>query len=220
MRRSLATRLTGACVRFAWPVILAAALLTAAAGTYAATHFRIDTNTDRLMPGTLPWVQREHAYQSAFPPKQVVADVQAPTPELAGDAATRLVAALRKDTGAVRSVEQPQGGAFAAHSGLLFLPVPQVQQVTAQLQQARPLLAELAADPTLRGAMQALAGSARMGPHAPDRASALFAATLEAAFAGRYAAFSWQTLLRGQDPSPADLRQLLPIGPVLDFAAL
>ncbi len=220
MRRSPATSLTSACVRFAWPVILVTALLTAAAGFYAATHFRIDTNTERLMPASLPWVQREHAYEAAFPTRKVVADIQAPTPELAGDAATRLVTALQSQTAAVKSVEQPQGGAFAARSGLLFLPTAQVEQVTGQLQQARPLLAELAADRTLRGAMQALAGSARMGPHAPDRASALLADTLEAAFAGRYAAFSWQTLLRGRDPAPSDLRQLLPIEPVLDFAAL
>ena len=214
------TRLTAACVRFAWPVVLFTVLLTAAAGYYAAAHFAITTDTDRLMPASLPWVQREHAYQQAFPPRQVVALVQAPTPELTGEAATRLVTALRSQTQFVKSVEQPQGGAFVSRSGLLFPPVQQVEQVTGQLVQARPLLAELAADPTLRGALQALAGSARMGPHAPDRPSAMLADTLEAAFAGKFASFSWQVLLQGHDPTAADLRQLLPIEPALDFAAL
>ena len=220
MQRTLLTTLTAACVRFPWPVILLVAVLTGAAGFYAATHFAITTDTDRLMPASLPWVQREHAYQSAFPPKQIVAEVQAPTPELTGEAAAKLAMALGSHKDTVRSVEQPQGGAFIAHAGLLFPPLQQVQQVTAQLAQARPLLAQLAADPTLRGAMEALAGTARMGPHAADRPAAMLADTLDDAFAGRFASFSWQTLLRGQAPSAADLRQLLPIEPVLDFSAL
>ncbi len=220
MTPTVLARVTNACVRHAWAVLVFVAVLAAAAGTYSVSHFAITTDTDRLMPASLPWVQREHAYQAAFPPKQIVAVVQAPTPELAGDAASRLVSGLQSHPGTVKSVEQPQGGAFLAHAGLLFLPTLQVEQVAGQFTQARPLLGELAADPSLRGAMQALAGSARMGPHAADRPSALLADTLDSAFAGRFASFSWQVLLQGHDPAADDLRQLLPIEPTLDFAAL
>src|SRR3954452_8343981 len=101
-------RLTGLCVRHAWPVIVVAAILSGLAGFYAARHFAITTDTDRLMPPELPWIQRKHAYQALFPPKQIVAVVQAPTPELAGDAASRLVRQLRADSSKVRGVAQPQ----------------------------------------------------------------------------------------------------------------
>ena len=218
-RPSLLTRLTGACVRHARPVILAAGVLVVASGVFAATHFAITTNTDQLMPASLPWVQRAHAYQAAFPPKQVLAVVQAPTPELAGDAAARLVDRLRAHRDAIKSVDMPQGGAFAVRNGLLFLPPQQVEQVTGELTQARPLLGQLAADPSLRGVMQALAGSVRSQPPSA-RAAAMLADTLDAAFAGRFASFSWVSLLRGHDPSAGDLRQLLPIEPVLDYKAL
>jgi hopanoid biosynthesis associated RND transporter like protein HpnN len=214
------TRLTKACVHHAWAVILLAAALTAAGAGYAATHFAITTNTDELMPPSLPWVQREHAYQQAFPSKQILAVVQAPTPELAGDAAAKLVRRLHAEPGTIKTIEQPQGSAFAARTGLLFAPVPQVERTTAELVQARPLLGQLAADPTLRGIMQAAAGAARSDPRSLDRPAAMLADTLEAAFAGRFAAFSWQSLMQGHDPSASDRRQLLPIEPVLDYTAL
>ncbi len=214
------SRTTAASVRYPWVVIAVAAMLAAAAGVFAAGHFSITTDTDRLMPASLPWVQREHAYQAAFPPKQMLAVVQAPTPELAGLAASKLVEQLHAHPDHVKSVEQPQGGAFLAQASLLFLPLPDVERVTGGLVQARPLLAGLAADPTLRGIMQVAAGAARQGGDTLDRPAALLADTLDDAFAGRFAAFSWQSVLQGHDPSESDRRQLLPIDPVLDFTAL
>ena len=217
---NLITRTTAASVRYPWLVVAVATVLAVASGVFAAGHFSITTNTDQLMPASLPWVQREHAYQAAFPPKQMVAVVQAPTPELADLAATGLVDQLRAHPNRVKSVEQPQGGPFLARASLLFPPLAQVERLTGGLVEARTLLGGLAADPTLRGIMQVAAGAARQDRGSLDRPATLLADTLDAAFAGRFAAFSWQSMLQGHDPAPADLRQLLPMEPVLDFAAL
>jgi hopanoid biosynthesis associated RND transporter like protein HpnN len=219
MAPSFLTRLTGFCVRFAWAVILPVAVMAAAAGFYAAQHFAITTDTDRLMPPSLPWVMREHAYQAIFPPKRIVAVVQAPTQELAGDAATRLADWLRAHHNDIKAVEQPQGGSFVARSALLFQSPARLQKLTGDLIQARPLLAQLAADPSLRGIMQALAEEAPLAQHA-ERPASLLAATLEESFAGTFASFSWLSMLQGHDPSAADLRQLLPMEPVLNYHAL
>ena len=193
------TRLVAACVRSAWLVVIAAVALAAAAGFYVAGHFAITTNTDRLMPASLPWVQREHAYQSLFPPKQLLAVVQAPTQELAGDAARRLVDTLREHPGAVKSVEQPQGDAFAARSALLFQPVAAVERATGALVQARPVLGALAADPSLRGVMQVLAGVQR-SPEQAARPDGALADTLAALLAGKPASFSWAGRAHRQGP--------------------
>jgi hopanoid biosynthesis associated RND transporter like protein HpnN len=220
MQPNLASRLTSTCVRLAWPVILLVVLLAAGAGFYITRHFAISTNVDKLMPASLPWVQREHAYQQTFPTLQIVAELRAPTPELVGDAAHRLTLELRKDKTTLQAVEEPQNDPTLLRAGLLFPPLPQVERVLDGLNRARPLLAGLAADPTLRGAMDALAGAARMGPEATERPSAMLADTLEQAFTGKKPTFSWQVLLRGTEATPAELRQLLPIQPVLDFSAL
>ena len=44
--------------------------------------------------------------------------------------------------------------------------------------------------------------------------------TLEDALAGRPASFSWQAMLNGQLPEPADVRRLIEVRPVLNFSAL
>ena len=220
MQAAFIARITATAVRYAWLVIIGMAALSVGAGVVAVRNFSITTNTDRLMPANLPWVERQHAYEAQFPPQQIVAVVRAPTPELVQDAAHRLMEKLPVGSGPIESAEQPQGGAFLLRAGLLFQPLAEVERTTGQLTQARPLLGALAADPTLRGIMQVAAQSARENPESAGRPSEMLADTLEAAFAGRFADFSWQALMQGHDPAAADLRQLLLIQPKLNFKDL
>ena len=220
MQAAFIARITATAVRYAWLVIIGMAALSVGAGVVAVRNFSITTNTDRLMPANLPWVERQHAYEAQFPPQQIVAVVRAPTPELVQDAAHRLMEKLPVGSGPIESAEQPQGGAFLLRAGLLFQPLAEVERTTGQLTQARPLLGALAADPTMRGIMQVAAQSARENPESAGRPSEMLADTLEAAFAGRFADFSWQALMQGHDPAAADLRQLLLIQPKLNFKDL
>ena len=48
----------------------------------------------------------------------------------------------------------------------------------------------------------------------------LSATALEDVLAGRPASFSWQGLMRGQEPEPGDLRRFIEIRPVLDYGSL
>ena len=220
MQAAFIARITATAVRYAWLVIIGMAALSVGAGVVAVRNFSITTNTDRLMPANLPWVERQHAYEAQFPPQQIVAVVRAPTPELVQDAAHRLMEKLPVGSGPIESAEQPQGGAFLLRAGLLFQPLAEVERTTGQLTQARPLLGALAADPTMRGIMQVAAQSARENPESAGRPSEMLADTLEAAFAGRFVDFSWQALMQGHDPAAADLRQLLLIQPKLNFKDL
>jgi hopanoid biosynthesis associated RND transporter like protein HpnN len=214
------TRLTACCARAPWIVIVIMAALALGAGVITAQRFRITTDTDRLMPPSLPWVQREHAYEAQFPPQQIVAVVQAPTPELVRDAANRLAVQLARANGEIASVQQPQGGAYLAHAALLFPAMDQLHGRLAELTRARPILAALAADPSLRGILQVAAHAARSQPRDAGRAAGMLADTVDTALRGRFASFSWQALLQGHDPAATDLRQLLLVQPKLDFGAL
>ena len=46
------------------------------------------------------------------------------------------------------------------------------------------------------------------------------ATTVDQVLAGRFAAFSWRELMRGELPQPGDLRRFIQIRPILDFASL
>ena len=47
------------CVHHAWPVIGLALLLTVASSWYAATHFSMTTDINKLISTDIPWRQRE-----------------------------------------------------------------------------------------------------------------------------------------------------------------
>ena len=226
MLTSAVLRMVGFCTRHPWQVIIIAAALAIGSALYTATHFAITTDTDQLLPKDLPWRQHELAYRDAFPQDHILAVVQGSTPELVETAADKLAAELRIRDGRFSSVRRPQGSEFLQRSALLFLPVDQVTDAAGRLAAAKPLIEVLAADPTLRGVMQALtsgigAGQARRMP--PDGLALpmnMLSDTLDDLFAGRFPSFSWRVLMNGKPVAPDELRGFVQIEPKLDFSAL
>ncbi len=226
MLTSAVLRMVGLCTRHPWPVIAIAAVLAIGSTLYTATHFAITTDTDELLPQDLPWRQHELAYREAFPQDQILAVVQGPTAELVELAADTLAAELRTRDGRFSSVRRPQGGEFVQRSALLFPPVDRVTDIADRLVASRPLIEVLAADPSLRGVMQALtigirAAQARRIP--PDTIAGpmnVLSDTLDDLFAGRFPSFSWRVLMNGKPAAPDELRGFIQIQPKLDFGAL
>jgi hypothetical protein len=109
---------------------------------------------------------------------------------------------------------------------LLFLPEDEVARLTGGLSRADDLLGTLAADPSLRGSLDALS-LALIGVDRGDiklddlvLPMTMAADTVEAVVAGRPASFSWRVLASGKPPDPQELRRFIQIQPVLDFGAL
>ena len=226
MLRAAIVRIIAFCTRFPRGVLVAALLLSAASTAYAVRHFAVQTDINRLFPANLPWTQRAFAYMRAFPQADILAVVDAPTPELVERAAQRLTDALRQRKDVIRSAYEPQGGSFFTRNALLFLPQAQVERLAGGLSQADPLLTQLSADPSLRGALDALSGML-MGVARGSVASAalvrpmhMAADTAEAVLKGRPASFSWRALATGRPPASAELRRFVEIVPVLDYKAL
>jgi uncharacterized protein len=112
------------CLRRAWAIILASALILVGSSVYVARHFAVNSNISNLLSPNLPWRQRELAYQQAFPQQatSIIAVVGAPTPEFSDAATAALVARLLPQSNRFRSIEAAQGGEFFARNGLLYLP--------------------------------------------------------------------------------------------------
>jgi hopanoid biosynthesis associated RND transporter like protein HpnN len=217
-----------ACTRHAWAVIALCALLTVLSGVYAARHFAIDTDIGKLISPDLPWRQQELAFARAFPQRYgtIFAVVDAPTTEQASLASAALAKRLAADKSLFTSVSEPGASRLFTRNGLLFLPVETVEKITGGLAQAQPLVRVLASDPSLRGLTQVLSFGL-MGVQADrlklddmTRPLTLSATALEDVLAGRPASFSWQNLMRGENPEPGDLRRFIEIRPLLDFGAL
>ncbi|MCW2573642.1 MAG: Hopanoid biosynthesis-associated transporter HpnN, partial [Frankiales bacterium] len=226
--RNLITRIVEYSSRRPWLLIAVWFVACAGAAGYAVTHFSINTDTGKLISADLPWRQREIAFDRAFPQRSeliaIVIDGQ--TPEIAERAAATLTQRLAADRANFEHVWRPDGGAFFERNGLLFLPLPQLQQTLDQLIKAQPLLGPLAADPSLRGLMNALGllvrGAAQADTPIDELARPLgaIAEALDAARAGRVPPLAWRSLMTGQPPDPRELRRFVLAHPVLDYSAL
>ena len=231
--RPLLERLTSAivrtvnfCTRYAWWVIVAGAALGVLSAAYAAKHFAITTDINRLISDHVSWTKREAKFESEFPQWGIMAVIDAPTPELADRATTKLMEALSKRTDIIREIRRPDGGSFFERNGLLFRSPEQLAHTTKGLTDAEPILETLAADPSLRGELDALSfgvmgvqrGKLKLDDLA--RPLTLVADALDDVLGNRPASFSFRVLASDTPASPGDRRGIIEMEPKLNFAAL
>jgi hopanoid biosynthesis associated RND transporter like protein HpnN len=225
---SAITRLVRLSSRYAWPVILSFLFLAAVSAGYFTRHFAITTDSKQLLSSSLPWRQQEMILNIHFPQRidQIIAVIDATTPEAADDAADALVNELGSRSSLIRSVSRPDGGEFFERNGILFLSLDEVQRSTADLISAQPFLGTLAADPTLRGVFRTFSqslegvrlGKAKLETLTP--ALDALANALELLAKGKSPSFSWRKLIAGREPKRSELRRFVNIEPVLDFGDL
>lgn len=228
MLRSIIVRIVDVCCRFAWATCLVAVIVTGLSVEYARQNFAINTDTTQLISAALPWRQRELDLDLAFPHRSDVITVvlDGATPELAEQAADRLMAELQKAPELFKTVKRPDGGPFFARNGLLFLPKDEVSQTMETLIRSQAFLGPLAADPTLRGLVETLgyipagaqAGQTRLDDFV--RPITLLGDAFEDVLAGRPSRMAWSELMTGKAPTTRELRKFVDVQPVLDYAAL
>jgi hopanoid biosynthesis associated RND transporter like protein HpnN len=223
----LIVRLIGLCTRHARLVVLVALALTIASGFYSARHFAINSDINTLLSSNLDWRKREVAFEKAFNRYNIIiAVVEAPTPELAGQATAALTTALAADKQRFLEVTRLGGGPFFDREGLLFLTPEALATTVAQLKRGEPLIHDLNIDQSLRGLVSGLEdgllGLQQGELKLDDFTRVLDAAsdTAEAVIAGRPAAFSWRALVEGHPPTPSERRGFIEVRPILDYGAI
>ncbi len=214
--------------RYAQVVVAGCFALTVLFGWYMATHLGIDAQTENLIDPTLPWRQSEAEIRRLFPQHEgaLAIVIDGATPETADDAAARLAARLAERPDRFTAVSRPDALEFFRRNGLLFLPADQVEHLTDSLAKAQPLLAALAADPSVNGLFGALnlaldgAAMGQMDAAELDRPFTAIADSLAAAQAGHGPPLSWQGLLTDRPPDRRELQRIILARPVLDFSQL
>src|SRR5512147_2648010 len=137
-----AVRLSTRHARF---VLLAFLLVAVLSALYFTSHFAITTDSNKLLSGSLPWRQQERALDRAFPWRvdQIIAVLDASTPEAAEEAADTLANDLLRHADVIRTVSRPDGGEFFARNGILFLSLDEVRRDANDLIGAQPFLGTL-----------------------------------------------------------------------------
>ena len=215
------------CLRHARAVVAVGLLMALACAYYAATHFAINSNINALLSDQLDWMQREVAFEREFRRYELIeVVVQAPTPELTSAATTALTHALAEDKSNFKAVSNPSLAQFFAQHGLLFQPKDALEKSLAGMTQAEPLLQDLATDESLRGLIAMLEdvliglNQRKLTFDQLARPLNMAADTLENVLAGRPASFSWRVLEEGHPAEPNELRGIIEVRPVLDYADL
>jgi uncharacterized protein len=214
------------CTRRPLSIFFLALILAAGSTGYAVRHFALKTDVKDLISPNLPWAQRGAQLLRDFRQRQIIVVVDAPTSELVDQATTKLVAALRQRPERFLAVTEPGGGRFFERDGLLFLPDAQVARITTELNNANPFIGSLAADPSLRGSLDALSlalTGVQYGRVKLDDLTLpmnMASDTVDAVLASRPASFSWRALTEGKPPAPQDLRRFIQVQPVLDYRSL
>ncbi len=191
--------------RHAARVVLAGVLLAMLATWLGVERLGITTDTSALFSASMPWRQREIAWDAAFPRSKdlIVAVVDADTPEAADQTAAALAAALAADTTHFNAVWRPDASVYFDRNGLLFLDRKALGDLLDRTIDAQPFLGQLVADPSARGLFAALGliamgvehGQGNLAGFAPALRG--FHAALAAAASGHPVPLSWQRLLGG-----------------------
>jgi hopanoid biosynthesis associated RND transporter like protein HpnN len=223
-------RLVDFVQKHAAPVAIVILLLSGAGGYYAATHLKVDTDIDHMLPADVGWRQNEIALEAAFPQNVdlLVVVIDGRTSDLADRAARDLAARMQARPDLFTHVRRPDGGEFFDRNGPLFLSAEELQNISDRIIEAQPLIGTLARDPSLRGLFDTLQMFVEGAEKENDRGAierlgpALTAVgdAVRAVVDGGSEPVSWQRLMTGLSAEGRDLRRFILTRPVLDFDAL
>src|SRR5256714_3318011 len=138
MLRSTIVRLVALCTRHAWPTIALAAVLAALCTVYSVQHFAVATDVKQLFPAELPWVQRAYQLLDTYPQHDVLAVVDAPTPELADVAAAPPAPPPPARTAPFQTGQQAPGSRVFPPNGPVFPPSADLPRVAREVPDPAP----------------------------------------------------------------------------------
>jgi hopanoid biosynthesis associated RND transporter like protein HpnN len=212
--------------RFALWVVLVSTVATGATLYYTIKNLEIDTNLDAMLSKNLPFRRVYEDYKKAFPQdiSTILLVIDGDTSDLAQDASKALADRLGHENNFFKSVYIPGGDRFFEEHALLYLRLPELEDLADHLSKVQPFLAKLILDPSLRGLFSLLTNavdSMEEGEEidlAPffDRMSRAIGATLRHE---RYQV-SWLELMDGRASTPDERRRFIVAEPRLDFSKL
>jgi len=219
-------------------VISACLIVASLAAIATANHLGVNSDPIAMLDEDLAFRQTDERLRTEFPnlDNNLLAVIEAPTPEQATLAAERVKRELEQLPDVVNSVSWPAGSDFFARNGLLFLSGEELETLGERLTAAQPLLGRLAQETHAAALFEMLARIARNNPGDQDnpgdentppgfdtgRLYGQIAQATKSALDERAEILSWQQLLGPAGPQDSQesqdrpAREILLVNPVLD----
>jgi hypothetical protein len=201
-------------------------VLATAAFNFTINNLGMNTDTRDMLSPDLLWRQLDLQYEQDFPvhTNNILAVIEAPTPDQAADAAGLLYSRLLQEPDLFKTVFYPNGLVFFKKSGLLYLDIGALQDLSDNLAEIQPFLGRLTEDQTIRGlfAMLADAVDAMADGDDIDISKLLDEINLALFAAQRRQNYqvSWQKLMHAEGDSASVYREFIVLQPVLDYSSL
>ncbi len=137
-------------------VLFTLLLTTVLAGAYAATEFRMYSKLGELIRQEGDWKTQWDDYKAQFPAliETVIVVISADSPAQVDYAASQLNDAFISKPQKFSDVFSPTAEPFMRDRALLYLPIEDLEQVSARLIEAQPMLTRFAEDPSIRGVLE------------------------------------------------------------------
>ena len=194
---------------------------------YAASHLTVNTDTYVLFPRDVPFLANEDKFDALFPDQsdQILVVIDADTLAKAEAASDKLVARLEQHRDLFPSIQQPSGGPFFRHAGLLYDSPKELDQLSNALSEAQPMLGSLSTKPGLIGVLDVVRLIFGEGNGNLDAAQVKpfldqVSSSLEHGLAGKSARIDWGSLFSGQAGLDRAPRSMVLVRPTLDNADL
>lgn len=209
-----------------WWMLALTAVATLYCTLYTMDHLTVDTDTADMISIELPFQQNRLRLERAFPQdvSTILLVVQGETPEQTTQAVDFIGEQLNQDKQNFKSVYLPGSGKFFARHGLLYMDLPELENLGSQLANAQPFIGRISRNPSLDGFFGLLGDALKMsGNDLPlDLAPLLgkIGASLDKTLAGQPAMLSWQQLMMNQKSGFGTTERFVIVTPNLDFTAL
>jgi len=212
--------------RYAIWILLAALAGAALCLSYTFDNLRINTDTANMIDAEVPFRQNWEKYRHEFPLgiDSLLLVIDAPGPEAAERAARMIATSLRGKPALFEEVYRPGAGVFFEHNALLYLELPELEELADRLINVQPLLGRLSQNPSIDMFADTLSLvltgddidlDAELLPVLEELSRSFAAALTE-----RRYAMSWQRLLGPDDDERNAGRSYLFLKLRMDFGAL
>lgn len=205
----------------AWMILIL--LVSSGISTYyAATHLKVDTDTDKMLDPELPFMKQRVRVEHLFPQDKdvILLVIESQVPEIAETAARRLKNLLAAHPEAIRSVYLPAIDPFFDRQGLLYQDLEHLEELADDLARAQPFIGSLYRDFSL-GNFISLLGRAlehqEQVPVAVEPILTRITAATEAILEERPYLMSWRKLFFEPETRVGHTLQFAVVSPVLDF---
>jgi hopanoid biosynthesis associated RND transporter like protein HpnN len=209
-----------------WWLLALTAVATLYCTLYTMDHLTVDTDTADMISIELPFQQNRLRLERAFPQdvSTILLVVNGETPEQTSQAVDFLGEQLSQDKQNFKSVYLPGNGGFFAKHGLLYMDLPELENLGTQLANAQPFIGRISQNPSLDGFFGLLGDTLKMsGNDLPlDLAPLLgkIGAGVDQTLAGQPGLLSWQQLMMKQKSGFGTTERFVIVTPNLDFNAL